>query len=85
MFQPLTTDKLHKTNVKDNASHRCRSVRVKGIGLRTSKVSDVTTAPLFLIGPSGGHRPDYERGWSPLLSFAWISFPPAKSRGSKAL
>jgi hypothetical protein len=46
--QALTADKLHKTNIKDNILLTCRSVRVKGIGLRASKVSDVTTVWLFL-------------------------------------
>ena len=41
--QPLPTDNLHKTNIKDNAYLMCKSARVKEIGLQTSKGSDVAT------------------------------------------
>ena len=43
MYQALTGDKLHKTNIKDNTGLTGKPARVKGIGPRMSKVSDVTT------------------------------------------
>jgi hypothetical protein len=41
--QALTGAKLHRTNIKDNTDLTCRPARVKGIGPRMSKVSDITT------------------------------------------
>jgi hypothetical protein len=43
MCQALTGTKLHKTNIKNNTGLTCTLARVKGIGPRMSKVSDVTT------------------------------------------
>jgi hypothetical protein len=40
VYQALTGDKLHKTNIKDTTGLTRRPARVKGIGPRMSKVSD---------------------------------------------
>jgi hypothetical protein len=47
--QALTGAKLHKTNIKDTTGFTCSPARVKGIGPRMSKVSDITTlqVPLY--------------------------------------
>jgi len=48
--QALTGDKLHKTNIKDNADLTRTPTPVKGIGPEMSEVSDVKTVPVSLFG-----------------------------------
>ena len=49
MCHALTADKLHETNVKHTTGFTCALAGVKGIGPRTSKISDVKTVWLFPI------------------------------------
>ena len=51
--QALTGDKLHKTNIKDTTGLTWKPARVKGIGPRVSKVSDVTTVQVSLLRLGG--------------------------------
>jgi hypothetical protein len=69
--QALTGDKLHKTNIKDNTGLTCKPARVKGIGPRMSKVSDVTTLQIRFRTQVDEHGRRTPKGLSPLLSVAW--------------
>ena len=71
MCQALKGDKLHKTNIKDTTGLTCRPARVKGIGLRMSKVSDVATVHIAFMTRWMRTDDRLQSGLSPLFSFAW--------------